>query len=1347
MNNFLNKILNNKKDLDYYNSASFNVERAIYKESESKLIVYTSSNDTIRDEDLSFIEKKLASLLKDLDVKIQNRIIKDNVDEAPQIEEFSTLTDDEVETINSNLIEEDQNYINNHHDLMEKEREHESSNSKKPEIKKTYFKPKTNKFSDVMNIADLEEEDTFPTVQGEVFGISKQETRTDGLSIAKFYIFDDSETICVKCFLRDEQNEAFDNDVKNGVILKLNGEYKYDKFDHQMAIIMRNYQVMPKPVMIDDSENKRVEIHAHTKMSLLEGSIEPEDLINIYKSMGHRGIFVTDVGCVQAYPNIMDMGDDNFKIGYGMEANVFDDRETFVQENKNGFKDYVVFDIETTGLNPFDCEIIEIGAVKVRDGEIVDRYNQLFKPINPIPKFISELTSITEEMVENEPNFKDAKDDFYNFIKGTVLVAHNANFDVGFIKNKFKEFGIFIDNPFADTMKMAREILPGLKNYKLDTLTDRLQIKLVSHHRAVDDAEATAHLFIRLVNILIDKKEIKKFEDFENVIYHDTRNNFRALIYAKNHVGLKNLYLIVSKSCIENFNKVPRVSFSDLEEHKEELIVGSEAIKGDIFSYFSSGFLEEDLIKKLEKYDFCEIQPLDHYAGLVGNRFTDLSKLSNILKMYVKALEDLNIKIIVGGNVFEKTKKDTIYRRILGKSRGDFRADQNPPLYIKTTKEILDGINYVDYDKKFEYAITNTNWLLDEVETMRAIPREKFPPIIEGSEDELRNTCYSNAKKIYGVPLPDIVKNRLDKELHSIIGNGYSVMYIIAKKLVAKSNSDGYLVGSRGSVGSSFAATMSDITEVNPLPPHYVCPNCKYSEFFTHGEYDIGIDMPEKDCPKCGTHLRKDGFTIPFETFLGFNGDKEPDIDLNFAGEYQPVAHAFVEELFGHGYVFRAGTLATIQEKVGYGYVKNYFEERGKEVSQAEINRLINGIVGIKRTTGQHPGGIMIVPKNKDIHDFSPIQYPADDPSNGVYTTHFAYKALHSNILKLDILGHDGPTMMRMLEDFTGVKSTDINLNDEKVLKMFTSVEPIGLTKEELGTEVATYGIPEFGTDFVRNMLVETKPKLFSDLVRISGLSHGTDVWTNNAQLLVQDGTCKIADVIATREDIMTYLLNAGLPNDFSFFTMEKVRKGKKLKPEDEEKMREHGLPEWYIESCNKIQYMFPKAHAAAYVMLSFRMAWYKLYYPKAFYATFFTTKKSDFDYETAAAGLDAVEKKMDEMKLYEKMTKKDQDSLKILEIVREMYLRGFKCDECDIYNSDATKFKVTDDGILPPLSTIPNLGDSVAINIVSERDKSKFISIEDLQKRTKLNKTCISFMQEHNLLNGLQDTNQISFF
>lgn len=1339
----LDKILS-LEEVEYYDNLKFNIYRVVFDTNKKILSIFSTSLDSIDDKDIDFLKSKLHTEFKDVKVNIDN--IKKKEEKTKEIPEEVLMMDSEVdkeviEEFQNSLEYEDRDFLKNFKENIKTSKEKE----KKSETKRTYYRPKTNKFGEVRKIKYLKEEDTFPTLEGEVFSISKQDTRTEDLKIAKFFLYDGTESLCIKAFLRNEQNEEFDNSIKNGTLLRVNGEYKYDMFDKQMTLIMKNYELLPPKKWEDNAKEKRVEIHAHTQMSLLEGSIAPEELVQIYKEMGAPGIFVTDVACVQSYPNIMDLGDENFKIGYGLEANLYDDDEKYVQDNKPGYKDYVVFDIETTGLNPYECEIIEIGAVKVRDGEIIDRYNQLIRPSKPVPLEIQKLTNITDDMLDDKPSFDEIKDNFLNFIDGKILVAHNANFDVGFIRYHFGKLGINVTNPFVDTMKMAQDIVEGVRNYKLDTLTDKLGIKLVSHHRAVDDAEATAYLFINMVNILINQGKIKKYSELDKIVHNDLKNNFRTLIYVQNYTGLKNLYHIITKSCTEYFHKKPRVPLSVLYEYKEGLIVGAEAIKGEIFSYFESGFTDEYIKKKLELYDFCEIQPTDNYLGLLGNKYPDRTSIYNMAKRYLTFLEANGKKIIAGGNVFEKTSDDAILRKILGKSRGEFRADKNPPLPIRTTDEIKNGLDYVSEVKLNEYVIKNSKELLEAVDTMRAIPREKYPPIIEGSEDELRNTCYENAKRIYGENLPKEVKDRLEKELHSIIGNGYSVMYIIAKKLVQKSNSDGYLVGSRGSVGSSFVATMSDITEVNPLPAHYLCPHCKHTEFYN--EYYIGIDLPDKNCPQCGTAMNKMGYNIPFETFLGFKGDKEPDIDLNFAGEYQPVAHKFVEELFGEGYVFRAGTLATIQDKVGYGYVKNYFEEHDIKISDAETNRLVSKLIGIKRTTGQHPGGIMIVPKTNDIHDFSPIQYPADDPNNGAFTTHFAYKALHSNILKLDILGHDGPTMIRMIEDLTGVKSSTIKFDDKEVLKMFSSAEPIGLTGEELGDDVATIGIPEFGTDFVRNMLLETKPQSFADLIRISGLSHGTNVWATNAQDLVDNGVCKISDVIATREDIMTYLLKAGLPNDFSFFTMEKVRKGKGLTDEDVKKMSEYDLPSWYVDSCKKIKYMFPKAHAVAYVMLSFRLAWYKLNYPKEFYATILSTKKDNFEYETVSGGLELIEARMEEIKKEFKPTTKEKEVFKVLEIVREMYLRGFVCEDCDIYKSEVNRFMPSEKGIIPPLSVVPSLGEGVAQSIERERTIKKFISVEDLQNRTKINKNSIAFMIKHNILNDFQQTNQISLF
>ncbi|MDO5717102.1 MAG: PolC-type DNA polymerase III, partial [Tissierellia bacterium] len=1194
----------------------------------------------------------------------------------------------------------------------------------------------------------LKEEDIYPVICGELFSVELKGTSREDLYIGKMYMYDGTESILVKSFVNEKDVSQFKQDFYDGQYMILSGEQKYDKFEQSMSVFIREYKILEKPEDFDDALAKRVEIHAHTKMSLLAGTIDPLELVHKLKKWGHRGFCLTDLSCVQAYPDVMYEADDNFKIVYGMEAVVFDDEETFIQGSTNNKDEFVVFDIESTGLDPHLDEVIEIGAVKIKEGQIVDTFSQLYKATKPLSPFITNLTKITDDMIKNESYFMDSIEEFSNFIGDAVLVAHNADFDIGFLKQKFKQKNKRLSNAYLDTLKLSRYVLTDLKRFRLNLVCERLGIPLDQHHRAIFDAKATAQVFLELTKLLKKNGEIQTMGDLSKVIYPPSFEDFHVLLYVKNQEGLKDLYKLVTKSHIETFNRVPKIPLSEIRKAKDSFIIGSEGLKGQIMKKLQTGFTFDDLEQEFLFYDFVELQPLDHYLGLLKDgRFKDLNGLIEFLKQMVFLCEEKGMKIISGGNVYEMTAENQILRKILAKSRGDFRAENEPPLYLKDTKTMLEGYKYLPDELAKKYVIDHTNQLLDSCDQIRPIPSGKFPPIVEGSDEVLRKTCFERAKSIYGDPLPEIVENRLNKELDSIIKNGYSVMYTIAKDLVAKSEEDGYLVGSRGSVGSSFAATMSGITEVNPLPAHYVCPSCKHSIFYENSDFDAGVDMPDKNCPKCNFPMRKDGYTIPFETFLGFTGEKEPDIDLNFAGEYQTRAHEFIEELFGNGYVFRAGTIGTIQDKIGFGYVKNYFEENNQTISKGEMNRLIRGLVGVKKTTGQHPGGIMIVPKNKDIHDFSPVQHPADDKSSGVYTTHFAYKAIHSNILKLDILGHDGPTMIKLLEDYTGRRIEDIHFDDSTILSLFSSPKALGISEEDLNCPVGTLGIPEFGTDFVRSMLTETKPKNFSDLIRISGLSHGTNVWINNAQELVKNGTCELKDVIATREDIMTYLLKAGLPNDFSFFTMEKVRKGKPLSEDEMSRMLEHDLPEWYIDSCNKIEYMFPKAHAVAYVMLSFRIAWYKVHYPEAFYATFFSTKKTDFDYSTISKGLDEIERAISSVTDYRSLTAKEKGTYRLNELAREMYLRGIECAPIDLYQSNAFTFAIKDHKIIPPLVCVPNLGDQVAENIVAERQKGAFISIEDLATRTKMNKTCIQFLQENNILRNMQETNQMSMF
>ncbi|HAE92432.1 MAG TPA: PolC-type DNA polymerase III, partial [Tissierella sp.] len=902
-----------------------------------------------------------------------------------------------------------------------------------------------------------------------------------------------------------------------------------------------------------------------------------------------------------------------------------------------------------------------------------------------------------------------------------------------------------------DTLELSRALFPSLKSHKLNLIAKHLNVSLVNHHRAVDDATATSEIFLRILDILkerniINFKQINGLNANKNLSKDES---FHIIILAKNLIGLKNLYKLISESHIKYFHRRPRIPKSLIEANREGLIIGSACEAGELYRAIIKNKSMNEIKEIVKFYDYLEIQPIENNMYLVREGILKNEEQLRQINRKIYNLGKENKKLVVAtGDVHFLDPEDEIYRRILMSGQKFKDADIQPPLYFRTTDEMISEFSYLGKEIAEEVVIKNTNLINDMIDEILPIPDGTFPPVIEGAEEELRRITYEKAIEVYGNPLPEIVEKRLERELGSIIKNGYAVMYIIAQKLVWKSLEDGYLVGSRGSVHSSFVATMSGITEVNPLKPHYVCPNCKYNEFFVDGTIASGADLPDKICPRCETKLNKDGHDIPFEVFLGFEGDKEPDIDLNFAGEYQAVAHKYTEELFGEGYVFRAGTIGTIADKTAYGFVKKYFEERDISVNLAEINRLVQGCTGIKRTSGQHPGGVMIVPKYKDILDFTPIQYPADDKSSGVITTHFDYNAISGRILKLDILGHDVPTIIRMLGDITGVDPTKIPLDEPKTMKLFTSTESLGVTKEDINCEVGTLGIPEFGTKFVRQMLIDTQPSTFSDLVRISGLSHGTDVWINNAQNLVKENIATLSKVISTREDIMLYLINAGMDKKKSFKIMEKVRKGKGLLDEEEEEMRSLNVPEWYIDSCNKIKYMFPKAHAVAYVMMSFRIAYFKVYFPEAFYATYFTIKANDFDADLVIKGKEFVKNKIRELeKLGNDLTAKEKNLLTVLEVVLEMYARGYKFQKVDLYKSDSDKFIIDENGMIPPLKSLEGLGENVARKIVEERNISRFISIEDLVSRGKVSKPVLEVLTNHGCLGNLPLSNQISLF
>lgn len=1209
----------------------------------------------------------------------------------------------------------------------------------------------------VHHIKDLNQNSKTVAVVGEIFNIENKELR-NGKILSIMSITDNTSSINCKLFLNDLNKDKILDRVKEGSYVKIKGDVLYDTYQREITMTISGIRQEEKPQRKDTCEKgKRVELHAHTQMSSMDALSPTKKLVKQAAAWGHKAIAITDHGVVQAFPDAMDAGkSNNIKILYGVEGYLVEDNIPVIQKanNKDLSQTFVVFDLETTGFSNKNDKITEIGAVKVENFKVVDRFSQLINPEKDISYKVQELTGITNNLIKDKPTIEEILPKFLDFIGDSVLVAHNANFDMGFMQQKCREQNIEFKNTSVDTLTLARTLLPHMKRFRLNLIAKELGIPLLNHHRAVDDAEATAHIFIKFLE-MICKKGGEKLSDINEILgdidYTKLSTNHVTLI-AKNQVGIKNLYKIVSDAHVNHFYRAPRILKSVLEEYKEGVIIGSACEAGEVFQAVKQNKSDEEIERIISLYDYIEVMPIDNNRFMIDKgEVEDEEELRDLNRRMIEVAKQFGKIPVATGDVHFIDKHEAIYRKVLKYSQG-FKVDEEETyLHFRTTDEMLEEFKYLGEDLAYEVVVENTNKVADMVEDILPIPNETFPPVIEGSDKELRDMCNAKAERIYGSPLPDVVRKRLDRELNSIISNGYAVMYIIAQKLVTKSLADGYLVGSRGSVGSSLAATMSDITEVNPLPAHYICenPECKYSYFYEIGEWGSGVDLPNKDCPKCGRLLKKDGHDIPFEVFLGFEGDKEPDIDLNFSGNYQPVIHKYTEELFGEGYVYRAGTIGTVAEKTAFGYAKKFVEENDLNSTSAEVLRLANGCTGVKRTSGQHPGGVMVIPNYKDVYDITPIQYPANDTSCGVITTHFDYHSISGRILKLDILGHDVPTIIRMIEDITGNIATEIPLDDQETMSLFTSTEALGVTPEEINCPIGCLAIPEFGTKFVRQMLLDTKPTTFAELVRISGLSHGTDVWLNNAQDLVVEGTVEFKEVISTRDDIMNYLIFKGLPPKMAFTIMESVRKGKGLKPEFIDEMKKNDVPDWYIGSCQKIKYMFPKAHAVAYVMMSFRLAYYKVHYPEAFYATYFTTKAEDFDADLIVKGLDAIRNKMDEIQsLGNDATAKEKNMLTVLEVAYEMYARNIKILPVDIYKSDATEFKVVGEKqILPPMIALQGVGENAAINIQQERKNGEFISKEDLRKRTKISKTVIETLTNHGSLNNMSDENQLSLF
>jgi len=1206
---------------------------------------------------------------------------------------------------------------------------------------------------DTINMIDVNETSGIVSIKGEIFKLDIKDTKT-GKKIVIFNITDYTSSLTVKCFLKPQETEKVLENISVGLYCKIRGEAMIDTYTKELVVLARDIMKLKKIEKMDTSYKKRVELHMHTQMSAMDAVTSATKLIERAAKWGHKAVAITDHGVAQAYPEAMKAAKKyNIKVIYGVEGYFVDDGEPIAILDNDSTLDesFVVFDLETTGFSSENNKIIEIGAVKIKNGEIIDRFSELVNPKENIPYNITELTGISNSMVKDCRTIRDILPEFMEFSKGAVLVAHNASFDISFIKKNCERLKIDFKASILDTIPLCKFVYPELKKYKLNIVAKHLNISLENHHRAVDDAKATAEILLNCFQKLKEKniKTLSQLND-EYLGEFDVKkaNTYHIIILAKNQSGLKNLYKLISESNLKYFNKRPRMPKSLINKYRDGLIIGSACEAGQIYKKVLSGKSYDELKEIIDFYDYLEIQPLGNNKFMIEKGIVkDIDELKHINKKICDLGERANKPVVATCDVHFMEPNDEVFRRIIMAGKGFSDADEQPPLYFRTTNEMLEEFDYLGEEKANEVVIQNTQKIANMIDEVKPIPNETFPPIIDGAEEEIKKMTWEKAHNIYGKNLPEIVEKRLQKELDSIIGNGYAVLYLIAHKLVAKSYNDGYLVGSRGSVGSSFAATMANITEVNGLPPHYICSKCKYSEFILDGSVGAGVDLPDKTCPQCGNLMDKDGFDIPFATFLGFEGDKEPDIDLNFSGDNQADIHRYTEVLFGKGHTFKAGTIGTIAEKTAYGFVKKYLDERNLTATRAEIDRLTIGCTGIKRTTGQHPGGIMVVPADNEIYNFCPIQHPADDPNSEIITTHFDYHSISGRLLKLDILGHDDPTVLRMLKDITGIDPRTVPLGDKKVLSLFRSPEVLGVTAEELGCEVGTYGLPEFGTKFVRQMLLDTKPNTFSDLVRISGLSHGTDVWINNAQYYIKEGYTTLKDCIATRDDIMMYLIYKGIEPKIAFTIMEKVRKGKGLTEEQENLMHEHNVPDWYIESCKKIKYMFPKGHAVAYVMMAIRIAYFKVYYPEAYYSVYFTVRADEFDGDLIAKGDEAVMAKLKNLnQAGNSITNKEKGLITTLEICHEMFLRGIKFLKADLYKSHANHFKIEKEGIRLPLSALEGVGENAAKSIVSARTSGEFISKEDLRNRAKVPKTVIESLDKHGCLYGLPETNQLSF-
>ena len=1235
------------------------------------------------------------------------------------------------------------------------------------------------------------------TIRGKILKTDSREIRNER-TIVMFDITDFTDTISIKLFVKTEFVTELLGSLKPGVFVKLKGMATMDKFDHEITIgSLTGIKKIPNFVTVrsDTAAHKRVELHCHTKMSDFDGVSEAKDIVKRAYGWGHRAIAITDHGVVQGFTDAYHVWEDLwktekgkckdqnkeppdkqdfFKVIYGVEAYLVDDLKEIVTGDRGGTlgDDFVVFDIETTGFSPVNNRIIEIGAVKVCGGRVTERFSTFVNPQVPIPFEIEKLTSIRDDMVMDAPLIEEVLPKFLEFCQGCILVAHNAGFDMSFMLENARRQNLPMEHAYIDTVGIARVLLPNQAKHTLDAVAKTLNISLENHHRAVDDAECTAWIFVKLIQML-EEKDIHTLAQLNalgaaSVDLVKKAPTYHAIILAKNDLGRINLYRLVTQSHLVYYNnRHPRIPKSLIQKYREGLILGSACEAGELYRALLDGQSDMQIARIVNFYDYLEIQPTGNNKFMIASErirnINSMEDIQNMNRQVVKLGEQFHKPVVATCDVHFLDPEDEVYRRIIMAGRGFEDADDQAPLFLHTTDEMLEEFSYLGSEKAYEIVVKNTNMIADMVEVIAPVRPDKCAPVIEDSDKTLTKICYDKAHEIYGPDLPEIVEARLKKELHSIITNGFAVMYIIAQKLVWKSIEDGYLVGSRGSVGSSFVATMAGITEINPLSPHYYCSKCHYVDF---EEDDVkayggkaGVDMPDKNCPVCGEPLHKDGFDIPFETFLGFKGDKEPDIDLNFSGEYQSKAHKYTEVIFGAGQTFRAGTIATLADKTAFGYVKNYFEERGKHRRKSEMERLAMGVAGVRRSTGQHPGGIVVLPFGQDINSFTPVQHPANDMETDIVTTHFDYHSIDHNLLKLDILGHDDPTMIRMLQDLTGVDPLTIPLDGKDVMSLFQNTDALGVTPDQIGgTKLGCLGIPEFGTDFAMQMVIDAQPKAFSDLVRISGLAHGTDVWLGNAKDLIMSGTATISTAICTRDDIMLYLIQMGVESSLAFTIMESVRKGKGLKGEWIDAMKEKNVPDWYIDSCKKIKYMFPKAHAAAYVMMAWRIAYCKIHYPLAYYGAYFSIRAKAFSYELMCLGKARLEANMADYKrrmdaAADKepgavpLSNREEGAYGDMRIVQEMYERGYEFTPIDIFTAQSRSFQIVDGKLMPSLNSIEGLGDKAADAIVEAAKDGPFLSKDDFRERTKVSKTMVDLMDSLNLLGNLPESNQLSLF